>query len=667
MPESQGSRPAETDLSQLSCISCRARKLKCDRTMPACFRCAKVDSDCVYPESRRKRIFKRKNVKEMEEQLARLEKQLNLHVVNGETSRGTTRTNPASDRLLREMSITVDAQQYELPNSGSSYDWVCDGQLIDLGVSEPLPPFEVMEELHDIYFRNQHHSMPILHPALYLQAIHGPPNKRPPMCLQYIVWATASKGNEKYDFYADAFYKRARQYANADEMQGDGDHLTLRHLQTYIIMAGFEAKCMLFTRASMNSAKSVSLVHSLGLDRVDDPDVSPASTAMSSAAWIEIEQQRRGFWGAFAIDSHASISTGWASLIYSNDLMTRLPASEDAFLFGQKEDAPFLDEVFQGASHSAFATTLIICHIFKTTLNHTSGRSHGAAFWKRHKDLDHKISSTFMFLPERFQSPDYKCDHVAAHTNLNLHATTICLHYAAVEMMDKHSHSEATKQQSLGRMRISAEVIVEIIKAISPHSLIYKSVLCALSLYCAASVYMYLARDSPTEGLPVNELVNFETILRSMETTGHDHKITRALLLQVYRDAERYGLSSILHLPDTGQITEVDLGYCPSVFMSVKIAMIRQPIIGPLQVGRLPLGAAGDLAFQDLTYDTLENPLDPPDISTYTEGSINIGQQLQDISMPLWTQSGNGLSSQMLESMTSHGPTLNDGFELELI
>ncbi|KAK7223148.1 hypothetical protein V2G26_011151 [Clonostachys chloroleuca] len=648
MPESQGPRPAETDLSRLSCIPCRARKLKCDRTMPACVRCSNVDNDCVYPESRRKRIYKRTNVKKMEEQLARLEEQLNLHVVNGKKNRGATGPKSPPDPQLEEMGTTIDAPDYGLPNSGA------------------VAPFEVMEELHDIYFQNQHHSMPILHPALYLQAIHGPPNKRPPMCLQYIVWATASKANEKYDFYADAFYKRARQYINVDEMQGDGDHLTLRHLQAYIIMAAFEAKSMLFTRASMNSAKSVSLVHSLGFDRVDDPDVSPASTAVSSTGWMEIEQQRRAFWGAFAIDSHASISTGWASLIYSNDLMTRLPASEDAFLFGQKEDAPFLDEVFQGASHSEFATTLVICHIFKTTLNHTSGHSHDAAFWKRHKELDHKISSIFMFLPERFQSPDYKCDPVAAHTNLNLHAATICLHYAAVEMVDKHRHSEATKQQSLGRMRISVEEIVEIIKAISPNSFIYKSVLCALSLYCAASVYIYLARDSPAEGLPASELAHFKMILRSMETIGHDHKITRALLLQVYRDVERYGLSSILHLPDTGQVIEVDLGYCPSVFMSVKIAIIRQPIISPLQVGRLPLGE-GDLAFQDLTYSTLENPLDLPDTSTYTESSTSTGQQIQDVSMTLWPQSGNDLSSQMLESMTSYDPTLNDGFDLELM
>lgn len=168
---------------------------------------------------------------------ARLEEQLNLHIVNGEKSWGTTGTKPAPDPQPKEMGTTIDAQGFELPNSESGYDWASDGQLIGLGVLEPLPPFEVMEELcgslhayqdrnlvlsfyrHGIYFRNQHHSMPILHPALYLQAIHGPPNKRPPMCLQYIVWATASKGNEKYDFYADAFYKRARQYINVDEMQ----------------------------------------------------------------------------------------------------------------------------------------------------------------------------------------------------------------------------------------------------------------------------------------------------------------------------------------------------------------------------------------------------------------------------------------------------------------
>lgn len=57
------------DLEPLACVSCRARKLKCDRTKPACARCVKIQHECLYPESRRKPTFKRRNVKELEARL----------------------------------------------------------------------------------------------------------------------------------------------------------------------------------------------------------------------------------------------------------------------------------------------------------------------------------------------------------------------------------------------------------------------------------------------------------------------------------------------------------------------------------------------------------------------------------------------------------------------
>lgn len=39
------------------------------------------------------------------------------------------------------------------------------------------------------------------------------------MCLQYGIWAYSASGHPKYDQYAEAFYKRARQYIEADEMR----------------------------------------------------------------------------------------------------------------------------------------------------------------------------------------------------------------------------------------------------------------------------------------------------------------------------------------------------------------------------------------------------------------------------------------------------------------
>lgn len=60
---------AEDLLEPLACVTCRSRKLKCDRTKPACTRCTKFKSSCVYPEARRKPAMKRRNVKELEERL----------------------------------------------------------------------------------------------------------------------------------------------------------------------------------------------------------------------------------------------------------------------------------------------------------------------------------------------------------------------------------------------------------------------------------------------------------------------------------------------------------------------------------------------------------------------------------------------------------------------
>ena len=43
------------------------------------------------------------------------------------------------------------------------------------------------------------------------------------MSLQYAMWAMAAQFHCKYDQYSEIFYKRARQYAEADEMKASPD------------------------------------------------------------------------------------------------------------------------------------------------------------------------------------------------------------------------------------------------------------------------------------------------------------------------------------------------------------------------------------------------------------------------------------------------------------
>lgn len=64
-----------------------------------------------------------------------------------------------------------------------------------------------------------HHLIPVVHPGRYYQAFYGAAARKPPMCLQYAIWALGALLHGKYGQYSDIFYKRARQYADADEMK----------------------------------------------------------------------------------------------------------------------------------------------------------------------------------------------------------------------------------------------------------------------------------------------------------------------------------------------------------------------------------------------------------------------------------------------------------------
>ena len=65
-------QPPAAATEPLACVSCRARKLKCDKAPGICGRCAKVGQECVYPESRRRPTFKKRNVRELEARLGML-------------------------------------------------------------------------------------------------------------------------------------------------------------------------------------------------------------------------------------------------------------------------------------------------------------------------------------------------------------------------------------------------------------------------------------------------------------------------------------------------------------------------------------------------------------------------------------------------------------------
>ncbi|KAG6288515.1 hypothetical protein E4U46_003223 [Claviceps purpurea] len=354
----------------------------------------------------------------------------------------------------------------------------------------------------------------------------------------------------------------------------------------------------MFTRASTTCAKAVRLCQMMGLDRLDgDQDDLPPCLGPPTS-WEELEERRRVFWGIFAADSHGSISTGWHALINPEDIMTRLPASEEAFASGTEEISPFLEQTFNGAPYSAFAATIVVCQIFRIMLKHVhrcrpSDRPQDmldGPFWHRHRALDNKLSSIFMFLPARFVLSRGMRDPGAIHMNLNLHAAVIMLHHAALEKVEQHDLPRSVRDLSLCRLRASAEEIVNIVKMTSHSTSIFKSALCALSLYCCITVYIYLAKQSPHDGFSALDRANLETTLQAMEAIGRKHAITNAFLQQAFLDIERNDLARMLRFSAVDTFRRFFDGSVGSVIpLITRSSVSRHSKVTPVLPGRLPL------------------------------------------------------------------------------
>ncbi|PNH44795.1 hypothetical protein VD0004_g2932 [Verticillium dahliae] len=402
------------------------------------------------------------------------------------------------------------------------------------------------------------------------------------MCLQYAIWATASNGHEKYSQYHDVFYKRARQYADNDEMRGYGEHfVTIAHAQTWGLLAMTEARSMLFTRAAMSSAKAVRLVEMMDLHRIDGAGHDVAPTLAPPKDWTDVEERRRVFWGVFTIDCHASISTGWPTLIDPHDITTNLPSSEEAFNECREERTSSLAEAFSGAWYSTFSGPIIICHIFNEILRHV----HRTKATDRPEDVD-----AFMFMPERFRLPKNLRNPTAVHTNLNLHAGIICLHHAAVDKVETYNLPESLRIASQSRLRTAAEEIVNIVRLSSHVSPGFKSPLAALSMYCAVSVYVYIAKISPQSGLSRTDLNNLEFLINAMESIAKNHLITQAFLQQICADVEMNGLASVINLPSLANHRNAFGWSSPNVPLLVKSYLTKHTGIQPPLSGRLPPG-----------------------------------------------------------------------------
>ncbi|OHE90981.1 fungal specific transcription factor [Colletotrichum orchidophilum] len=558
---------------RLACMICRKRKLKCDGVRPSCSTCARLGHSCAYDEVRRKSGPKRGYVKALEERLKQVETLLktqdppavpanpssnishNLDATAANHSRTTAaptsysipnstlglgadhdidrwRFNGESPQAQNAAAPPMDDFNFNsnmsmgMGNAGSNFTW----EMIGLGLEEPLPPQETIDELHQIYF----------------EKVHPAPNQRPPVALRYAIWTLSCSITEKYLDLKDLFYQRARKYVEADYIKGYGEHMiSVAHAQTHVLLASYEFKMMYFPRAWMSTGSAIRLCQMIGLHRLDGAGLDVKQCLPQPRDWTEREERRRTFWMAFCEDRYASIGTGWPMTVDEKDIMTNLPCTEESFDMSRPEQTQSLQDCMSpsGAGKlSSFGGIVLMACLFGRNLIHLhrpdpDDRDHdlNGEFWKRHRNMDNILLNTSLCLPSHLKLPIGLGNPNIVFTNMSIHTSTICLHQAAIFKADKNKLPASVSAESKVRCITAANEIASIMRMISHMDLSAMNPFISFCLYVAARVFVQYLKSRPDDSQTADSL---RFLLSAMNALKRRNPLTESFLVQLDVDLE---------------------------------------------------------------------------------------------------------------------------------
>ncbi|KAA6406978.1 MAG: Fungal specific transcription factor [Lasallia pustulata] len=565
---------------RIACIICRKRKLKCDGNKPSCGTCARLKHSCAYDEVRRKSGPKRGYVKELETRLAQVESLLKTTGSRNGTSGGTLHADAAfvqspvdqvSQPDYMNMDLGVDCgddmeramnaaglfqghtTQEAIPNVmgdnsedigglGNTFSW----EMIGLGLDEPLPSQDVIDDLHQIYFEKLHAAVPVMHKYRYLAAMNLSPSMRPPVCLRYAMWCLAAGATDRYSDLHTHFYQRARKYVEIDEMRGHGEGcLSVAHTQAWALISFYEYKMMYFPRAWMSTGRSVRMAQMMGLHRMDGGQSDCKQVLPPPRDWIEREERRRTFWTVYCGDRYASICTGWPMTIDNKDILSNLPATEDAFERNTPQETLSLEETLSSEGDSflsPFGGVIVMANLLGRNLIHVNQPGPddrpfdlSGEFWKRHREMDNVLSKVSLSLPDHLRLPAGIRDPNIVFLNMEIHTSTICLHQAAISTATAHGVQDSTITESRSRCLVAATEISNIMRLISHIDITSNHPFMVYCVYVAARVLVQHQRTRPDDQASQSSLQFLVSVMRALK---RKHPLAQSFLAQLDCDIQ---------------------------------------------------------------------------------------------------------------------------------
>lgn len=473
-----------------------------------------------------------------------------------------------------------------------------------------------------IFFRKVYPMMPIIHPPRYYASLNLGVNMRTPICLRYMIWCHAASVSDKYFFLHNHFYRRARKYAEQDEMKGFGEStITLSHCQMWVLVGTYEFRMIYFPRAWLSVGKATRLALMMGLHRLDGAGLDVKQSILPPKDWTEREERRRVFWMAFCADRYASIGTGWPMVIDENDvsptstildsnqsilanpsqIMTNLPSTEEAFLKSKPQRTLRLANIIAGegvSTLSPFAYVAVLGDLFGRNLvhihrpqPHDNDHDLNGEFWKRHRSHDNILLHIALSLPDHLRPPNGMDDVNIIFSSMGIHTSTICLHQAAIFKAEKNKMPNQIITESKRRCLVAANQISSIMKMVShvdltgvclaslvfgdpPLTCSQLNPFMSFCLYISARVFVQYLKSRPGDSTVYSSLQFVLSALNAMKTKN---PLTESFLVQLDVDLEGIGIRALdSSNSNASYVAQAIQAYCPENVECSPIYSVRQ-------------------------------------------------------------------------------------------
>ncbi|KAL9562931.1 hypothetical protein ACKAV7_012948 [Fusarium commune] len=511
-----------------------------------------------YPDKRKTATGKRKQVRDLEAKLTLLEARVDRSHSQAGYASGQKTSPHVGDESLPPLPETCLTPGGRSPRPlGSLQDDSTRGDALtsnEAAATDDIagdPP--VTSEMMKLYFEKMDHATPMIHRSRYETCVESSSANQPPMCLQYIVCATGASHGSTCQPLAMPLYRQARAYAEADEMDDEGQRsFDLAHVQAWLLIANFEARKGLFSRAAVSLARSIRMAQMLNLHRErrnDETETLPPRGFGSSHDWIVLEECRRTWWCLYVSDRLLFATSGLPSVIDSTQ--ASLPASDQAFQSGCPEEARTLQRVLHDQDRicSLLALRVLAASLFHRAVYLSGSRkaedgdnTNDEAYWGIHKAIENELIYLQSAIPESFRLPHgLKCQQ-SVFIHVLIQMTMLSLYKPTIKSAQGGNGRNSSYITSPSCKHVGNAVlhIVNIFKSMEDINMALQN---PIQSYAAHTVGLVLLSNSDIGQDEASRVASAKFLQRSLRQAGRTQPIALSLSEQLeLKLAERDGL-----------------------------------------------------------------------------------------------------------------------------